>query len=132
VARVHRAVTSSRSPQDVWSVIQDFYGIDQWCPWVASSRRDETRPNVRIVEFQGGGQAAEELLELHPNGMRYRVLDETGVLRDYEGTLAVTDDPDGKGSRITWGATFGCDVAMEDTLTRSIAGSFEAGLAALR
>jgi hypothetical protein len=131
MARVHREVSSHRDADDVWATIGDFYAIHTWCPWVKATVRDASRPNTRIVTLASDSQATEELLEERPGSLRYRVLDQTGTMLDYEGVLAVAPDPGGHGSIITWDATFQCDPAIEETLVHSVESSFEQGLAAL-
>lgn len=127
--QVHREISSSRHVDAIWATIGDFYAIHTWCPWVDDTARDLSRPNTRIVTM-GDSQAAEEVIEVRPGLMRYRVIDQS-MMRNYEAVLAVVPDPGGKGSLITWDASFDCDEALAQPLTEAIGTSFEKGLAAV-
>jgi hypothetical protein len=129
--RVHREIESPRDPGEVWSTIGDFFAIHTWCPWVKHAEQDASRPNVRIVTFPNDSVAREEIIEETAASVRYRVLDETGMLRHYEGVLAVAPGRGGAGALVTWDASFECDEALKETLCQNIGTSFEQGLAGL-
>jgi carbon monoxide dehydrogenase subunit G len=102
-------ISIDRSPDDVWKLVREFGGLEQWMPGVESCVVDG---DVRTIGMMGI-EVKEQLRERDDAGRRFSyslIESPMGNLESHLVTIAV--DPEGTGSHVTWSV----DVRPDDLL----------------
>ena len=92
-------VSIDRSPDEVWKVVREFGGLDEWMPGVETCTVDG---DVRTIGMMGI-EVKEQLRRLDDSARRlsYSVIESPmGNLESHLVTIAV--EPEGTGSHVTW------------------------------
>ncbi len=130
---VVKAVTIAVPPEKVWDTIGNFCGIGDWHPAVENceASMQDGKPVRKLTLKGGGGTLVETELSRSEEKLSYSyaILDGPLPVAGYISTLAVT--PGGAGSRVTWFGVFEAKGADDAKATETIAGIYDAGLAAL-
>ena len=118
---------------EVWKVIADFNGMNNWHPAVtASTMTGKCHGAVRTLTITGLGAVVESLEEFDETAMRlvYSASELPLPARDYLGTIQV--NADGEGSCIiTWSGNFIADGAPEEDMVAGLKGFYQSGLDSL-
>jgi carbon monoxide dehydrogenase subunit G len=109
------------SPDQVWTVVSDFGGLDTWLPGVDSCRQDG---DDRFLEMMNMN-ITEHLVKKDDAGMQlvYGITDGVPV-EHHQATITVT--PAGDGSKVTW------EVDTDDAMTDMMSQIYQQGLVALK
>lgn len=135
---VTRDLDISAPPAAVWAIMGDFCAIERWHPQVKRcflSEDDEdgtaAMPVRGLITTDGGGVIVEAETDRDEGSLSYssRLLGGPVPVKNYRSTIAVT--PSGKGSLVTWRATFEADAVSDAEAVAFIAGSYERGLAGI-
>jgi carbon monoxide dehydrogenase subunit G len=92
-------VSIDRSPDEVWKLVREFGGLDEWMPGVETCAVDG---DVRTIGMMGI-QVKEQLRTIDDGARRisYSVIESPmGNLESHLATIAV--EPEGSGSHVTW------------------------------
>jgi carbon monoxide dehydrogenase subunit G len=92
-------ISIERSPDDVWKLVREFGGLEQWMPGVETCVVDG---DVRTIGMMGF-EVKEELRERDDAARRFSyslVESPIGNLESHLVTIAV--EPEGSGSHVTW------------------------------
>ena len=118
---------------EVWKIIADFNGMNNWHPAVtASTMTGKCHGAVRTLTITDIGAVVESLEEFDETAMRlvYSASELPLPARDYFGTIQV--DADGEGTcTITWSGRFITDGAPEEDMVAGLKGFYQAGLDSL-
>lgn len=117
-------VSIDRSPDEVWKVVREFGGLDEWMPGVESC---SVEGDVRTIGMMGI-EVKEQLRGVDEAARRisYSVVESPmGNLESHLATIAV--DADGTGSHVTWSV----DVVPDDLLALFVP-IYEGSVAALK
>jgi mxaD protein len=137
--QVEESIAVAARPAEVWKLVGDFRGVDDWHPAVATSNlvkgTNNTQGAVRSITTKDGATIVEELLAFNGKeySMRYRIVESPLPVNNYVATLSVRAE--GKGSRLVWKSRFERNAApgVDDTKVREIiAGIYRAGFDGLR
>ncbi len=117
--------TINKSASAVWSIIQEFVGIEKYVPAIAQSSLDgEGVGALRTCVLQDGAQLQERLVELNDKNrtLQYAVLDPSPLpMKNYVSTMKVQDKGNGT-CELIWSCTYelnGAPVeAVEGLLTQ--------------
>ena len=111
VLHVTRSVEINAPAADVWNRVKDFDALNTWHPGIAKDEIIEGRNNevgaVRLLTTGNGDQLHEKLLGFDAAGMnfRYGIIDEGGMVSNYESTLKV-EAVTATTSRVIWSGSF--------------------------
>lgn len=110
------------TPDAVWAVVRDFYGIGGWMPGIETCEADG---DDRLIGMMGM-TIREHLVKLDESNkaLTYSITDGAPV-ESHEATITV-HDADG-GSRVTWDVT-----ATPDDMTNLMQGLYQQALEALK
>jgi hypothetical protein len=133
---VTQTVSTSASPDKVWSLIGDFSGIAKWLPPAASSPADKGNGlgSVRVITLKAPGNptVTETLVTYDGAGHSYSyTIDKVDPavlpVTSYRSTISVKA---GKaGSEVTWMGEFKAAAGTDDaTAAKAITGVYRAGL----
>jgi carbon monoxide dehydrogenase subunit G len=92
-------ITIDRSPDEVWKLVREFGGLEQWMPGVETCVVDG---DVRTIGMMGI-EVKEQLREVDDAARRFSyslIESPMGNLESHLVTIAV--DPEGSGSHVTW------------------------------
>ena len=92
-------ISIDRSPDDVWKLVREFGGLEQWMPGVDSCVVDG---DVRTIGMMGI-EVKEQLRERDDAARRFSyslIESPMGNLESHLVTIAV--EPEGAGSHVTW------------------------------
>ena len=92
-------ISIDRSPDDVWKLVREFGGLEQWMPGVESC---VVEGDVRTIGMMGI-EVKEQLRDRDDAARRFSysiVESPMGNLESHLATIAV--DPEGSGSHVTW------------------------------
>ena len=102
-------VSIDRSPDEVWKLVREFGGLDEWMPGVESCT---VEGDVRTLGMMGI-EVKEQLRSIDEaaRSVSYSVIE--SPMRNLESHLAtITVEPEGTGSHVTWSV----DVVPDDLL----------------
>ncbi len=110
------------TPDAVWEVVRDFYGIDGWMPGIETCEADG---DDRLIGMMGM-TIREHLVKLDEAGkaLTYSITDGAPV-ESHEATITVHDAD--SGSRVTWDVT-----ATPDDMANLMVGLYQQALDALK
>ncbi len=128
---VNKEMVVSASPEEVWDVIGDFYGLDAWHPAVASTQRSGAKVPTRILVLGNGGIIREELVDgVEGKSYTYQIIESPLPVENYVSTLSVMAD--NGGSKIVWVADFDNVAGSDpDEVVGIISGVYDAGFESL-
>lgn len=126
--------------EDVWALLRDFNGHDQWHPAIATSAIERSLPSdlvgcVRRFKLQDGGELREQLLTLSDieQCFSYCLLDTPVPLFNYVAHVNLHPVTDGDQTFWQWKSRFttpqGRENEMADLVAKDI---YEAGFEAIR
>jgi len=102
MATIKTEVLIDARPDDVWAALRDWGALhERLVPGFVTSTRMEG--NARIVTFENGMVAREEIVGIDDEERRVAWAIVGGQFRHYNGAARVTEDDDG-GSRFVWTA----------------------------
>ncbi|AWN39603.1 SRPBCC family protein [Methylobacterium durans] len=125
-------------PAAVWAIIGDFCAIERWHPQVKRCFLSEDEedgaaalPVRGLFTTERESIIVEVETDRDEGSMSYssRLLGGPVPVKNYSSTIAVT--PSGKGSLVTWRATFDADAVSDAEAVTFIARVYERGLAAI-
>ena len=128
MAEVHVTKQVATAPDELWTKIGDFHGIDRWAP---NTQPTESLDEGAARKFDFGATClVEQLVAEGERSYTYRIT-EAGPLpvENYEATLKVS--PEREGSLVTWDAKFDPRGVDEDQAVAIITGIFQNGLSGL-
>jgi carbon monoxide dehydrogenase subunit G len=119
------------SPDQVWTIVSDFGGLDKFFPPVAKSEGSGSGKGMeRTCTFHDGAQITETLLELDDNrrSLTYKVHDPNPFpFKDYVATMHVTD-AGGGASELEWSAEFESEGMTDQEVADLLDGLFRQGI----
>jgi uncharacterized protein YndB with AHSA1/START domain len=103
MATFSESIDINATPDEVWAVLGDLSGVDQWIPGITSVTVDGLR---RVCTFEDGHRQDEEILDYSPSARsyRYRIDGAPLPVTDNAGSFAV-HQVDGV-TRVVWEASF--------------------------
>ena len=126
---VSRAVDLSATPDQVWAVIGDFNGLDQWHPAVVNSQQQGW---TRTLTLGDGAKIIEDMLsyDLRNHRYTYAIIESPLPVTNYASTLSVVATEGG--SKVVWSSQFDAANASDHEAIETITGVYNAGLMALQ
>jgi hypothetical protein len=123
-------MTSSMSPDALWTKVGDFCGIGDWHPAVEKCVLNADGKE-RTLALKGGGEIVERLKSVDDANHTYTYTIRSSPLpvTNYRSTINVSPDP--KGSSIKWVGTYDAKGASHADAKKVIDGIYEAGEKAL-
>lgn len=126
--------------EDVWTLLRDFNGHDQWHPAVASSAIERALPSdligcVRRFKLQDGSELREQLLTLSDveQCFSYCLLDTPVPLFNYVAHVNLYPVTDGDQTFWQWKSRFSTPQGREDEMANLVTKDiYEAGFEAIR
>ena len=138
--KVVRSIIMDAPVEDVWDVLRDFNGHDQWHPAVASSQIERGQPSDRVgcirnFRLAGGENLREQLLTLSDLEMSftYCLLDTPVPLFNYVAHVRLTPVTDTDSTFWEWESRFDTPAGRKDELTELVgSGIYATGFEAIR
>jgi carbon monoxide dehydrogenase subunit G len=121
MAKATAELTTTASPEAVWTVVRDFHGLDTWMPGIDSLRSEG---DDRILAMMGM-EIRERLVAIDEDGrtITYTIV-EGAPVESHEATITVIAD--GDGTRVTWDVE-----ATPDEMAGLMQGIYQSSLEAL-
>ena len=140
MVKVIRSTVMDAPVEDVWEVIRDFNGHDQWHPAVATSAIERGNPSdmvgcVRRFRLEDGSELREQLLTLSDieQSFTYCLLDTPIPLFNYVAHCRLFPITDGDLTFWEWESRFDTPKGREDELAAMVGDNiYSAGFAAVR
>ena len=140
MVRVVKSTVLDHPVEDVWAVLRDFNGHDEWHPAVADSEIERGQPSDRIgcvrrFHLKDGSELRERLLTLSDADMAFSYcLHETPVpLLNYVAHVRLAPVTDGDGTFWHWESRFDTPAGREQELGRMVAEDiYQGGFDAIR
>ena len=140
MVRVIRSTILNAPVDDVWNVIRDFNGHDQWHPAVATSRIERGNPSdmvgcVRRFRLEDGSELREQLLTLSDieQCFSYCLLDTPIPLFNYVAHCRLVPVTDGDVTFWEWESRFDTPKGRGQELADLVGNDiYAAGFAAIR
>ena len=140
MVRVVKSTVLDHPVEDVWAVLRDFNGHDEWHPAVADSEIERGQPSDRIgcvrrFHLKDGSELRERLLTLSDADMAFSYcLHETPVpLLNYVAHVRLAPVTDGDGTFWHWESRFDTPAGREAELGRIVAEDiYQGGFDAIR
>ncbi len=140
MVKVVKSTVLDHPVEDVWAVLRDFNGHDEWHPAVADSEIERGQPSDRIgcvrrFHLKDGSELRERLLTLSDADMAFSYcLHETPVpLLNYVAHVRLAPVTDGDGTFWHWESRFDTPAGREQELGRMVAEDiYQGGFDAIR
>lgn len=140
MVKVVKSTVLDHPVEDVWAVLRDFNGHDEWHPAVADSEIERGQPSDRIgcvrrFHLKDGSELRERLLTLSDADMAFSYcLHETPVpLLNYVAHVRLAPVTDGDGTFWWWESRFDTPAGREAELGRMVAEDiYQGGFDAIR
>jgi hypothetical protein len=135
MAKVSLSTTLPVTARTVWDVIGGFNSLARWHPAVAKSEESkEGATTIRRLTLHGGGSIVERLegKDDKKRTYSYAVIAAPLPVANYQATLRVEENQDGKSCIVEWSSTFEPSGASEPEAIKAIRGIYEAGFESLR
>ena len=140
MVKVIRSTIIEAPIEQVWSVLRDFNGHDQWHPAVAQSAIERGEQSdrvgcVRRFKLNDGSELREKLLTLSDleQSYSYCLLDTPIPLLNYISHVNLYPVTDGNATFWQWKCSFGTPAGREMELQEMVATNiYEAGFEAIR
>ncbi|MBG9737514.1 SRPBCC family protein [Paenibacillus alvei] len=107
MAHTSTSIKISASPEKVWKLIGGFDSLPDWLPYIPNSEVTEGG-RVRHLANPDGDAIVERLVAFNDKERyyTYSIMKAPFPVKDYESTLQVKADADGKSSLIEWSGSF--------------------------
>ncbi len=140
MVKVIRSTILNAPVENVWDVIRDFNGHDQWHPAVATSQIERTNPSdmvgcVRRFRLKDGAELREQLLTLSDieQSFSYCLLDTPIPLFNYVAHCRLFPVTDGDLTFWEWESRFDTPLGQEGDLAELVGDRiYSAGFEAVR
>lgn len=140
MVKVVKSTIMDASSDDVWAVLRDFNGHDQWHPAVADSAIERGHPSdkvgcVRRFHLEDGSELREQLLTMSDLEQTYSycLLDTPVPLLNYVSHVRLIPVTDGNRTFWEWESRFDTPEGREEELSALVGeGIYEAGFDAIR
>ncbi|MEP2532105.1 SRPBCC family protein [Shimia sp.] len=140
MVKVIRSTILNAPIEDVWEVIRDFNGHDQWHPAVATSQIERGNPSdmigcVRRFRLEDGSELREQLLTLSDieQSLSYCLLDTPIPLFNYVAHCRLFPVTDGDVTFWEWESRFDTPKGQQDQLAEMVGTEiYSAGFDAVR
>ena len=140
MVKVVKSTVLDHPVEEVWAVLRDFNGHDEWHPAVADSEIERGQPSdrigcVRSFHLKDGSELRERLLTLSDADMAFSYcLHETPVpLLNYVAHVRLAPVTDGDGTFWHWESRFDTPAGREQELGRMVAEDiYQGGFDAIR
>ncbi len=140
MVKVVKSTVLDHPVEDVWAVLRDFNGHDEWHPAVADSEIERGQPSDRIgcvrrFHLRDGSELRERLLTLSDADMAFSYcLHETPVpLLNYVAHVRLAPVTDGDRTFWRWESRFDTPAGREQELGRMVAEDiYQGGFDAIR
>ena len=140
MVKVVKSTIMDASSDDVWAVLRDFNGHDQWHPAVADSAIERGHPSdkvgcVRRFHLEDGSELREQLLTMSDLEQTYSycLLDTPVPLLNYVSHVRLIPVTDGNRTFWEWESRFDTPEGREEELSTLVGeGIYEAGFDAIR
>ena len=140
MVKVVKSTIMDASCDDVWAVLRDFNGHDEWHPAVAGSAIERGHPSdkvgcVRRFHLEDGSELREQLLTLSDleQTFSYCLLDTPVPLLNYVAHVRLIPVTDGNRTFWEWESRFDTPEGREEELAGLVGeGIYEAGFQAIR
>ncbi|MCP5065014.1 MAG: SRPBCC family protein [bacterium] len=140
MVKVVKSTIMDASSDDVWAVLRDFNGHDEWHPAVADSAIERGLPSdrvgcVRRFHLEDGSELREQLLTLSDleQTFSYCLLDTPVPLLNYVAHVRLIPVTDGNRTFWEWESRFDTPEGRGDELGALVGeGIYEAGFQAIR
>ena len=140
MVKVVKSTIMDASCDDVWAVLRDFNGHDEWHPAVADSAIERAEPSdkigcIRRFHLTDGSQLREQLLTLSDLEQTYSycLLDTPVPLFNYVSHVRLIPVTDGDRTFWEWESRFDTPAGREQELEALVGeGIYEAGFDAIR
>lgn len=140
MVEVRRSTIIDAPIAEVWKILRDFNGHDQWHPAVQRSSIDGGMQTdqvgaVRNFSLVGGERLREQLLALsdRDHRLRYSMIESDVPLIDYCAEISLKPVTDGNRTFWSWRSRFQTPKGREHDLAKLVAeGVYEAGFEAIR
>lgn len=140
MVKVVKSTVLDHPVEDVWAVLRDFNGHDEWHPAVADSEIERGQPSDRIgcvrrFHLKDGSELRERLLTLSDADMAFSYcLHETPVpLLNYVAHVRLAPVTDGDRTFWWWESRFDTPAGREQELGRMVAEDiYQGGFDAIR
>ncbi|MFN3260622.1 MAG: SRPBCC family protein [Pikeienuella sp.] len=140
MVKVVKSTVLDHPVEDVWAVLRDFNGHDEWHPAVADSEIERGQASDRIgcvrrFHLKDGSELRERLLTLSDADMAFSYcLHETPVpLLNYVAHVRLAPVTDGDGTFWWWESRFDTPAGREQELGRMVAEDiYQGGFDAIR
>ena len=138
--RVRKSIVLDAPTEEVWAVIRDFNGHDQWHPVVAESHIERGYPSdrvgcVRNFRLEDGANLREQLLTLSDleQTFSYCLLDTPVPLFNYVAHVRLFPVTDGDRTFWEWESRFDTPIGRSAELSELVGeGIYAAGFEAIR
>lgn len=139
MAKAYYSTVVEEPAAQVWKIVRDFNNYPVWVGGAGESRIEDGRSGdavgaVRSVQYQER-HIRQRLLALSDveRAQTYEFCGAASLpVTDFQATLRITPVVDGDRAFVEWWATFDCDAARRDELTRTLQGWFGKWLSSLR
>ncbi|MEM7429087.1 MAG: SRPBCC family protein [Pseudomonadota bacterium] len=140
MVKVVKSTIMNASCDDVWAVLRDFNGHDEWHPAVADSAIERGHSSdkvgcVRRFHLEDGSELREQLLTLSDleQTFSYCLLDTPVPLLNYVAHVRLIPVTDGDRTFWEWESRFDTPEGREDELAALVGeGIYQAGFEAIR
>jgi NADPH:quinone reductase len=140
MVEVCRSTIVNAPIDEVWAILRDFNGHDQWHPAIASSRIEDGAPSdligaVRDFKLEDGSRIREQLLSLSDDehGFTYCILEAPIPLYGYVASVRLKPVTDGAQTFWEWRSTFEPPAHRKTELTKMVGeGIYESGFRAIK
>jgi carbon monoxide dehydrogenase subunit G len=121
MAKATAELTTTASPDTVWTVVRDFHGLQAWMPGIDSLRSEG---DDRVLGMMGM-EIRERLVAIDDDGrsITYTIV-EGAPVESHEATITVIED--GDGTRVVWEVE-----ATPDEMAGLMQGIYQSSLEAL-
>ncbi len=127
MAKVERTKNFDVAPDELWSLIGDFHGMEKWAGTASESIDGGARRKI----VMGPNAIVERLVEEGERSYTYAIDEGPIPVTGYTSTLSVSDDGAGK-SVVNWVAEFEpAEGATEESATQLVGMIYDGGLAAI-
>lgn len=116
------------SAESVWRLIGGFNPLPDWHPAIAKSELSDDGCE-RTLHVLGGGSIVERIETTgEEHRYSYSILESPLAIRDYQGTIAVRPNADGKGCTVEWSGDFQAGEVSDNEAVKIIQGICQVGL----
>ncbi len=138
MANVSMSMKIAAPARRVWELVGAFNALPDWHPAVEKSEiegEDGRKGTVRRLSIIGGGGTIVERLEdVDDNARRYSysILQGPRPVANYQATIRVNEEEDGKSCTVEWSSEFDAAGTPEADAVNAIEGVYKAGLENLK